>query len=135
MSTYNDRTRSFPVSTAMSAGILVEIFTDGYIRPNTCNRQPLGVLLEDCTANSYENPSVRLWGSGTALVQVASAMTVGDTCYAVTNGQIAATNGSTTTRGYGIIVGTMLETTTTAQTNNRFEIAMQFGNGPADSHL
>ncbi len=135
MSTYANHTRSFPVSTAMSMGALVEIFTDGKIRVNSYNRVPLGVLLEDCTANSYENPAVRLWGSGSARVQVASAMTVGDTCYAVTAGQIASTNGSTTTRGYGIVVGTMLETTTTAQTNNLFEIAMQFGQGPADSHL
>lgn len=135
MSSYNAfGLRSFPVSVAMSAGTLIEIFADGYIRPNTCNRQPLGVLNDDCTANSYENPTVRMF-CPTARIQVASAMTVGDICYAVTSGQIASTNGSTTTRGYGIIVGTMLETTTTAQTNNRFEVALQFGQGPADSHL
>ncbi len=135
MSTHNDITRSFAVTVAMSYGTLVEIFTDGYIRPNSYNRQPLGVLLEDCTANAYENPAVRLWGAGSAKVQIASAVTVGDIVYAVTSGQIASTNGSTTTRGYGIIVGTMLETSTTAQTNNLFEVAMQFGVGPADSHL
>jgi len=135
MSTYNNNTRSFPVSVAMSQGTLVEIFTDGYIRPNSYNRVPLGVLLDDCSADPFENPAVRLWGSGSARVQVASAMTVGDVCYAVTSGRIASTNGSTTTRGYGIVVGTMLETTTTAQTGNLFEIAMQFGQGPDDTHL
>lgn len=132
MSTHNDITRSFPVSSAMSAGVIVEIFTDGYIRVNSANNIGLGVLQEDCTANSYENPAVRLWGAGTVRVQVASAMTVADKCYAVTGGQIAATNGSTTTRGYGRIVGTLLETTGTAQTSNLFEMAMHTFPGGQD---
>ena len=131
--TQQDLSRSFPVSTAMSRGRVVQLFSDGNIRLNPINSLGIGVLAEDCAGNSYENPKVRLWGAGTVGVSVTgTGLTAGDTLYAVTSGQVAGTNGATTMVGaaYGRVLGVLAETTGSGQNGNLFEMIMQTNIGP-----
>jgi hypothetical protein len=125
MATANNLTRTFPVTVAMSKGTVVQLHTDGNIRPNPINQFGIGVLLEDCTANAFENPAVRLWGAGTVPVSVTGTpLTAGNLVYSVTGGQVAGTNGFIGTTNGGRIVGTLIETTGAAQNGNLFEVQM-----------
>ena len=125
MATANNLTRTFPVTVAMSKGTVVQLHTDGNIRPNPINQFGIGVLLEDCTANAYENPAVRLWGAGTVPVSVTGTpLTAGNLVYAVTGGQVAGTNGFVGTTNGGRIVGSIVETTGNSQNGNLFEVQM-----------
>jgi hypothetical protein len=125
MATANNLTRTFPVTVAMSKGTVVQLHTDGNIRPNPINQFGIGVLLEDCTANAYENPAVRLWGAGTVPVSVTGTpLTAGNLVYAVTGGQVAGTNGFVGTTNGGRIVGSLVETTGASQNGNLFEVQM-----------
>jgi hypothetical protein len=125
MATANNLTRTFPVTVAMSKGTVVQLHTDGNIRPNPINQFGIGVLLEDCTANAYENPAVRLWGAGTVPVSVTGTpLTAGNTLYAVTGGQVAGTNGFIGSTNAGRIVGVLIETTGASQNGNLFEAQM-----------
>jgi hypothetical protein len=125
MATANNLTRTFPVTVAMSKGTVVQLHTDGNIRPNPINQFGIGVLLEDCTANAFENPAVRLWGAGTVPVSVTGTpLTAGNLVYAVTGGQVAGTNGFVGTTNGGRIVGSIVETTGNTQNGNLFEVQM-----------
>jgi uncharacterized protein YdaL len=125
MATANNLTRTFPVTVAMSKGTVVQLHTDGYIRPNPINQFGIGVLLEDVTANAYENPAVRLWVAGTVPVSVTGTpLTAGNLVYAVTGGQVAGTNGFVGTTNGGRIVGSIVETTGNTQNGNLFEVQM-----------
>ena len=125
MATANNLTRTFPVTVAMSKGTVVQLHTDGNIRPNPINQFGIGVLLDDCTANSYENPAVRLWGAGTVPVSVTGTpLTAGNILYAVTGGQVAGTNGFIGGANGGRILGSLVETTGSAQNGNTFEVQM-----------
>ena len=125
MATANNLTRTFPVTVAMSKGTVVQLHTDGNIRPNPINQFGIGVLLDDCTANAYENPAVRLWGAGTIPVAVTGTpLTAGNLVYAVTNGQVAGTNGFIGGANGGRIVGQLIETTGATQNGNIFEMQM-----------
>jgi hypothetical protein len=109
----------------MSKGTVVQLHTDGNIRPNPINQFGIGVLLEDVTANAYENPAVRLWGAGTVPVSVTGTpLTAGNLVYAVTGGQVAGTNGFVGTTNGGRIVGSIVETTGNTQNGNLFEVQM-----------
>ena len=125
MATTNNLTRTFPVTVAMSKGTVVQLHTDGNIRPNPINSFGIGVLLDDCTANAYENPAVRLWGAGTVPITVTGTpLTAGDIVYAVTSGRVAGTNGFVGTTNAGRIVGSIVETTGNTQNGNQFEVQM-----------
>lgn len=125
MATANNLTRTFPVTVAMSKGTVVQLHTDGNIRPNPINQFGIGVLLEDCTANAYENPAVRLWGAGTVPISVTGTpLTAGNLVYAVTGGQVAGTNGFVGTTNGGRILGSIVETTGNTQNGNLFEVQM-----------
>ena len=109
MAVQHDFSRSFQVNAAMSAGRVVAISNNGKIGLAAINTRGVGVLQEDTTAEAYENPKVRLYGTGTVRVAVTGTpLTAGDTLYTVTNGLVAGTNGSI---GTAQIFGTLLETT------------------------
>jgi len=116
MSTQNTFTRSFQVNSAMSAFYRVTVSTNGKIGLAGVDVLGIGILQEDCTSNSYENPSVRLWGGGTFKCAITgSSVTAGDTLVAVTGGLAALTNGLV--GNSGVIVGMSLETATGASIN------------------
>lgn len=109
MAVQHNFTRSFQVNAAMSAGRVVAVSNNGKIGLAAINTRGVGVLQEDTTAEAYENPAVRLYGTGTVRVSVTGTpLTAGDTLYTVTNGQVAGTNGNI---GTAQIFGTLLETT------------------------
>lgn len=130
MATSNDISRSFAVSTAMSAGRRVEIAPDGKIRVGSINKVGVGYLVDDTSANSYENPKVRLHGAGTVRASLTGTpLTAGDLLYAVTNGQLSGTNSYVGLTAGGRIVGCLVETTGSGQDGNLFEVSMTFENG------
>lgn len=106
MSTQNDFSRSFTVNAAMSAFRRVTVSANGSIGYAAINEAGIGVLQQDTTANSYENPKVRFYTTGSFKVSATGGLvTAGNTLYAVTNGQVAVTNGATG----GVAVGIALE--------------------------
>ena len=125
MATANDISRSFLVNAAMSAGSLVAVSSNAKLDLNAINKFGIGVLIDDVTAGTYENPKVRLWGAGTVRVSVTGTpLTSGDLLYAVTGGQVAGTNGFIGNTNGGRIVGSLVETTGASQNGNLFEMAM-----------
>ncbi len=123
MATTNNDTRSFPVTVAASAGRLMQLHTDGNLRVNPINSFGVGYLLDDTSANSYENPAVRLHGGCTVRVSVTGTpLTAGDVMYAVTGGQVAGTNGFVGSTNASRIVGILVETTGASQNGNLFEM-------------
>ena len=64
MATYNDFSRSFTVNAAMSAGRRVALSNNGSIGLAAAEQFGVGVLERDCTADAFENPKVRLPGTG-----------------------------------------------------------------------
>jgi hypothetical protein len=125
MSSFNDFTRCFQVNEAMSAGRVVALSNNGKIGLAACDAaNSLGVLEEDCTANTYENPKVRLWGCGTRLIAVTNTpLTAGDTVVIVTSGYVAGTNGRV--GDTGVEIGIMIDTTGNSQNGKLFEVAIQ----------
>ena len=122
MASQNNFSRSFTVNAAMSAGSVVALSSNASIGLNAINQPGIGVLQDDCTANSYENPKVRLYGTGTSKVSVTGTpLTAGDTLYTVTNGQVAGTNGATGGQKFGIL----LETTGASANGQLFEALPQ----------
>lgn len=109
MATQNDFTRSFQVNAAMSAGLRVAVSSNGKIGLAGASDPGVGVLQEDCTANSYENPKVRFWGTGSvAVIGTGAPATAGNLVFAVVTGQIAPTQASTPQW----VVGRLLESYT-----------------------
>lgn len=109
MSTQNDFSRSFKVNAAMSAGLRVAVSSNGYIGLAGAGEAGIGVLQEDCTANSYENPKVRFFGTGSVgIIGTGAPATAGDLVFAVVTGQIAPTQSATP---YAVI-GRLLESYT-----------------------
>lgn len=104
-SQYND-SRSFSVNAAMSAFRRVAVSNNGYIGYAAIAVKGVGILQRDCTADSFENPEVRLYSAGTQKIAITAApITVGDAIYAVTNGMGAVTNGA----NGGTTIGIALE--------------------------
>lgn len=105
----------------MSAGRLVALSNNGKLDLNAINSNytVIGVLQEDCTSGTYENPKVRLLGTGTCKVSITGTpLTTGDALYTVTSGQLAGTIGAT-----GGTIFAVLEETTGASTNGQlFEV-------------
>jgi len=102
MATQNDFSRSFTVNAAMSAFARVAISSNGSIGLAGAGVVGVGVLQEDTTANSYENPKVRLYGAGTCRIAVTAVpVTIGDVMFCVTNGLVANTGG-TVSFGYAL---------------------------------
>lgn len=103
MSTYNDFSRSFTVNAAMSAGRRVALSNNGSIGLAAAEQFGVGVLERDCTADSFENPKVRLPGTGSVSVCATGAPgTVGDILYCLASGQVGPTNSATNGIQYGV---------------------------------
>lgn len=108
MSTQNDFTRSFQVNTPMSAWRRVQMSSNGFLDLGALGVIGVGILQEDTNANTYENPKVRLYGTGTAQMAVSGApVAAGNSLYAITGGYVAPTSGGVG----GQIVGIALEST------------------------
>lgn len=124
MSAQNDFSRSFQVNAAMSRGTVVACSPNGKLTAALCDSSTtIGVLQDDCTSNTYENPKVRLWGAGTAQIAITGApLTAGDVMVVVTGGYVSVTNaraGDT-----GVKIGVLLEN---ASTNGQlYEVAMRY---------
>lgn len=109
MATQNDFTRSFQVNAAMSAGLRVSVSSNGKIGLAGASEPGVGVLQEDCTANAYENPKVRFYGTGSVVVVGTGApATAGNLMFAVVTGQVAPTQAATPQW----VVGRLLESYT-----------------------
>lgn len=107
MSTQNDFSRSFTANTAMSAFRRVAVSSNGALDLGANNALGIGILQQDTAAQSYENPKVRFYTTGSFKVSATGgSITAGNTLYAVTSGQVAVTNGGTG----GTVVGIALET-------------------------
>jgi hypothetical protein len=108
MATQNNQTRSFPVNAAMSAYRVVAVSSNGSIGLAAVDVRGVGILQEDTTANSYERPCVRLYGTGTFRVAVTGTpLTAGNAMVVVTNGQVSVTNGLV--GNTGVVIGILLE--------------------------
>lgn len=108
MATQNNQTRSFPVNAAMSAYRVVTVSSNGSIDLAAVDKRGIGILQEDCTANTYERPEVRLYGTGTFRVAVTGTpLTAGNTMVVVTNGFVSVTNGLV--GNTGVVIGILLE--------------------------
>lgn len=91
MATQNDFSRSFQVNAAMSAFLRVSVSSNGKIGL-AGTEAGIGVLQEDCTSNSYENPKVRFYGTGSFKCAATGAPgTAGNYMFAVVTGQVAPT--------------------------------------------
>jgi hypothetical protein len=114
MASQNDLTRSFQVNAAMSRGFVVALSPNGKLSLALCDSgTAIGVVQEDATANSYENPKVRLFGAGTVMVAVTGVpLTAGDVMVVVTGGYVSVTNGRAGNTGQK--VGILLESAATA---------------------
>jgi hypothetical protein len=124
MSVQKDFTGSWQVNAAMSRGFVVAFSPNGKLSLALCDSATsIGVIQEDTTANSYENPKVRLWGAGTVMVAVTGCpLTAGDVMVVVTGGYVSVTNGKT--GNVSTKVGILLES---AATNAELkEMAMGF---------
>lgn len=85
MATQNDFFRSFTVNAAMSAYSRVVVSPNGSISLADINTRGLGVLQDDTTADTWQNPAVRFWGTGSCQVLVtAGPSTPGDTLFTAT---------------------------------------------------
>lgn len=126
MSTQNDSPRSFPVNAAMSAYRVVNVSANGSLDLAAVDQRGIGILQQDCTAESYERPAVRLWGSGTFKVAVTNTpVTAGNTVVVVTSGYVAVTNGLV--GNSGVIVGRSLETLASGNNGAVIEVAFAAG--------
>lgn len=93
MATQNDFTRAFnsPLA-AMSAFNRVQISANGAIFLADTAVRGIGVLQEDVQGASWENPDVRLWGTGTVqILATAGPVTAGNTLYLAAAGKVAPT--------------------------------------------
>jgi hypothetical protein len=92
MSTQNDFSRSFALNSAMSAGRRVAISNNGKLDPAGVGVAGIGVLQEDGTTDSWCNPKVRFYGTGSVgILGTGAPATAGDFVYAAATGMIAPT--------------------------------------------
>ncbi len=130
MATQVNFVRGFRPNVAMSAGMRVTVSVNGYINVAGVDVLGIGVVQEDCTANTYETVPVRLWGTGTfRAILTGVSCTAGDRLVAVTNGMVALTNGLV--GNTGVVVGMLIDPSsanggTTFATNPTVEVAMQY---------
>ena len=110
MSTQNDFSRTFKTNVAMSAGTRVAISSgNGYLQVAGVQVLGVGVIQEDVTSNSFENPKVRFWGTGSVtMLGTGAPATQGDTVYAIATGYVGPASGGTP----WVSVGTLLESYT-----------------------
>ena len=110
----------------MSAYRVVAVSSNGSIGLSAVDVRGVGVLQEDTTAESYERPSVRLWGTGTFRVAVTGTpLTAGNVMVVVTNGFVSVTNGLI--GNSGVAVGTLLESAGAATNGSIREVAFGVG--------
>jgi hypothetical protein len=110
----------------MSAFRVVAVSSNGSIGLAAVDVRGVGILQEDTTANSYERPAVRLYGSGTFRVAVTGTpLTAGNTMVVCTNGFVSVTNGLA--GNSGAIIGTLLESAGPATNGSIREVS--FGSG------
>jgi hypothetical protein len=109
MSSFNDFSRSFQVNAAMSAGRVVALSSNSKIGLAACDAaNAIGVLEDDVTSNTYENPKVRLFGAGSRLISITGCpCTAGDVMVVCTNGQVSVTNGRA--GDSGVEIGILVE--------------------------
>lgn len=82
MATQNDFSRSFPPNAAMSAYFRVVVSPNGKISLADTKVRGIGIIQEDVQGGYWENPAVRLWGTGTCQVMATNGpITPGDTIY------------------------------------------------------
>lgn len=82
MATQNDFTRSFGVNAAMSAFSRVVVSPNSKISLADLNTRGLGVLQEDVSNDTWQNPAVRFWGTGSCQVlATGGSITPGDTLF------------------------------------------------------
>lgn len=92
----------------MSAYRVVDVGTAGTINYAAVDKRGIGVLQEDTTAETYERPAVRLYGTGTFRVAVTGTpLTAGDAMVVVTSGYVSVTNGLV--GNTGVVIGKLLE--------------------------
>lgn len=105
--TYNDFTRSFTVNAAMSAGDRVALSSNGSIGRAGDRVLGIGVLDRDCSANAYEQPKVRFFGTGSVGIAVTGGpATAGDKMYCLATGQVGPTSAAA---GNGVQFGILLQ--------------------------
>ena len=92
MATTNDFSRSFGVNAALSAFRRVRVSSNGSIDYALSTEMGVGVVQQDVTNQSYYTPQVRFYGTGTVMVSVTAVpVTIGDTIFAASNGQVSST--------------------------------------------
>ena len=90
------------MNAAMSAFVRVAVSSNKSIGLADAGVVGVGMLQEDCTANSFENPKVRMFGFGSCRASVtACPVTAGSVLFCVTGGQ-AAPAGGTVSYGYAL---------------------------------
>ncbi len=123
MSTQNNFSRSFEPAVAISRGRVVSVIASGKVAlAPVAATNAIGVVQEDVGTGAWENASVRLFGTGTAMISVTGVpVTAGDVMFLCTNGQVSATDGIV--GASGVRIGVLLEN---VATNGLLaEVAMQ----------
>ena len=102
MATQNDFSRSYSVNAAMSAFVRVAVSSNGRIGPAGLGVVGVGMLQEDTTAGTYENPKVRFYGTGSARAAVTGCpITASAVLFCLANG-LAGPAGGTVSYGYAL---------------------------------
>lgn len=93
MATQNDFVRAFNnPPAALSAFSRVDVNSDGAIILADASVRGIGVLQTDVQGESWENPDVRFWGTGSVqILGTAGPITPGDTLYTAAGGRVAPT--------------------------------------------
>lgn len=109
MSTQNDFSRSFKVNAAMSAFVRVSVSSNGKLDVAATDIAGVGILQEDTTSDSYQNPKIRFYGTGSCKMSGTGApATAGDLVYFLAAGQVGPASGGTP----WVSAGTLLESYT-----------------------
>lgn len=105
MSTQNDFTRAFGLNAAMSAGTRVAVSSNGKLDVAGAGKAGVGVLQQDGTTNSYDNPKVRFWGTGSVgILATGAPATAGNLMFAVVTGMVAPTQAATPYAAIGYLL-------------------------------
>ncbi len=126
MATQNNFTRSFQTNDAASRGMVAAISPNGKVSVALCDSATaIGIFQEDTTSGAYENPVIRLPGTGTVMVSVTGTpLTAGDLMVIVTGGQVSVTNGRA--GNSGVAIGLLIESAGPSTNGTLREVAMRF---------